>query len=271
MGNALLVAFIYWLAQCADAYMGWQTWTRPIVLGTIAGLLCGDLTTGVILGAELEAVYMGVSSIGGEAPSNYQAATVLCVGFVVLSGADTATGLALAVTIGTLINAVKPFTNTIKIMFHSAFLKLAEKGDTKSFRRLMWVQMLCADQLIPTIVVFIVALGGEVGLNAFINYCPAFILNGLSAASSMLVVVGLCLTTQAIWGGATTVMYVLVGFVLTKYLGLGTLPIAILGVVIAFVYFQNSMKIKTVEEKASTSAATAAIGTNDEEGDDFFE
>ncbi len=268
MGNALLVAFIYWLAQCADAYMGWQTWTRPIVLGTIAGLFCGDITTGVIIGTELEAVYMGVSAIGGEMASNYQAATVLCVGFVVLSGSDLSTGMALAVTIGTLINAVKPFTNTLKIVFHPVFLRLAEKGETKKFRGLMWVQMLAVDQLIPTIVVFVVALGGEAFLNTFIDNCPAFILNGLSASSSMLVVVGLCLTTQAIWNGATTVMYVLLGFVLAKYFGLGTLPIAIIGVIIAFVNYQTTMKIKAVDEK---TAAAATISSNDMKGDDFFD
>lgn len=262
MGNALLVAFIYWLAQCSDAYLGWQTFTRPIVLGPIAGLFCGDLTTGIILGAELEAVYMRVSSIGGEAPSNYQAATVLCVGFVILSGADMATGLALAVTIGTLINSVKPFTEAIKILFHSRFLKLAEEGEVKKFRHLMWVQLLLADQLIPTIVVFIVALGGSVGLEAFIKYCPAFILSGLNAAANMLVVVGLCLTTQAIWGGTITVMFVLLGFVLTKFLSLGTLPVAIIGVVIAFAYFQNNMKMKDSKAKQIVVA--------NEEGDDFF-
>ena len=264
MGNALLIAFIYWLAQCADAYVGWQTFTRPIVLGPIAGLLCGDLKTGVILGAELEAVYMGVSSIGGEAPSNYQAATVLCVGFVVLSGADMATGLALAVTIGTLVNAVKPITEALKIMFHSRFLKVAETGNIRKFRIMMWAQMALIDQLIPTIVVFIVALGGSVGLQTFIEVCPAFILSGLNAAANMLVVVGLCLTTQAIWGGATTVMFVLLGFVLTQFLGLGTLPVAVIGVVIAFVHFQNNMKLKKAEQTSTVLAA------NGGEGDDFF-
>ena len=88
MTNALLIAFAYLLWQVADNWLGWQTFTRPLVLCTLTGLMCGDITTGVIIGAELEAVYMGVSAIGGEAPSNYQAASVLAVGFVVLSGAS---------------------------------------------------------------------------------------------------------------------------------------------------------------------------------------
>ena len=42
---ALLVAFAYWITWLIDGILGWQTMTRPIVLGTVIGLLCGDLTT----------------------------------------------------------------------------------------------------------------------------------------------------------------------------------------------------------------------------------
>jgi mannose/fructose/N-acetylgalactosamine-specific phosphotransferase system component IIC len=62
----------------------------------------------------------------------------------------------------------------------------------------------------------------------------------------------------------TTVMFVLLGFVLTKFLGLGTLPVAIIGVVIAFVHFQNNMKLKDASDKK------AALTADTEEGDDFF-
>ena len=64
---ALLVAFAYWITWLIDGILGWQTMTRPIVLGTVIGLLCGDLKAGVIMGASLEAVYMGISGIGAAA------------------------------------------------------------------------------------------------------------------------------------------------------------------------------------------------------------
>lgn len=51
---ALLVAFAYWITWLIDGILGWQTMTRPIVLGTVIGLLCGDLKTGVIMGASLK-------------------------------------------------------------------------------------------------------------------------------------------------------------------------------------------------------------------------
>lgn len=144
------------------------------------------------------------------------------------------------------------------------FMKIAETGNVRKFRIAMWLQVIFVSQLLNTIVVFLVALGGEAGLQGFISICPAFIINGLNASANMLVVVGLCLTTQAIWNGATTVMYVILGFVAVKYLALGTLPLALIGIVIAFAHFQNSYKL-------AQSRSASAICTQTQEGDDFYE
>ncbi|MGN1399378.1 MAG: PTS mannose/fructose/sorbose/N-acetylgalactosamine transporter subunit IIC [Erysipelotrichaceae bacterium] len=264
MGNALLIAFCYLLWQVADNWAGWQTFTRPLVLCTLTGLMCGDVTTGVILGAELEAVYMGVSAIGGETPSNYQAASVLCVGFVVLSNASMEVGLSLAITVGTLINALKPFTQAIALALHPWFMKIAETGNVKKFRIAMWIQVIFVSQLLNTVAVFLVALGGELGLQTLIAACPDWLLNGLNASANVLVVVGLCLTTQAIWNGTTTVMYVILGFVAVKYLNLPVLPIALIGVVIAYAHFQTRYTIAQSKPLASTAQSG-------QEGDDFYD
>ncbi|MBQ6215863.1 MAG: PTS sugar transporter subunit IIC [Erysipelotrichaceae bacterium] len=260
MGNALLIAFSRYICQMVDNWMGWQVLTRPLVIGTITGLLCGDIKTGVIIGAELEAVYMGMSPIGGEQPSDPASATVLCVGFVVLDHADMATGLALAVTAGILINNLKPLTNALPIMVHPWFVKTAKEGNIKKFYLGMWVQNLILP-LVQALVVFFVALGGSVALTNVINNLPPFIMKGLNAASGVMIALGLCLTTQAIWNGATTVVFILFGFVLTKYLSLGTLPVALIGFTITFVYF---VVVKKINDAKISSAAES------EGGDDFY-
>ncbi|MFQ8582321.1 MAG: PTS sugar transporter subunit IIC [Holdemania massiliensis] len=56
-----LVLYLAWLL---DSIFGFQTATRPLILGTITGLLCGDLKTGVVMGAAWKR-YMGISGIGG--------------------------------------------------------------------------------------------------------------------------------------------------------------------------------------------------------------
>jgi PTS system mannose-specific IIC component/fructoselysine and glucoselysine-specific PTS system IIC component len=60
-----------------DAFLlSWQCLTRPIIVGPIAGLILGDLKTGIILGASLESIFMGISYIGGSVASDPTSATL---------------------------------------------------------------------------------------------------------------------------------------------------------------------------------------------------
>ena len=56
--SALLVMLAWLIVNGVDRVMSWQTFARPIVTAAITGLVLGDLTTGVIMGASLEAIFM---------------------------------------------------------------------------------------------------------------------------------------------------------------------------------------------------------------------
>lgn len=262
MINALIIALTYYVCQILDAILGFQTLTRPIILGSVVGFVCGDLTTGVILGAELEALYMGISGIGGIQPADYRTATVVAVGLTILSGITIEQGLAIAVPIGTFMNSVDPFTALMVNSIQPISIRFAKEGNYKKFRFMMIFEMLAIKNILATLVIFLCCLFGTDAVGVALDVIPAWILNGLSAAGGMLVVVGLCLTTQAIYAKSTPI-YVLLGFVLAKYLNLPILPIAILGVIIAYVGFRRNYQIKELEQKMAVSVQN--------EGDDFYE
>ena len=67
--SALLVMLAWLIVNGVDRVMSWQTFARPIVTAAITGLVLGDLTTGVVMGASLEAIFMGISAIGGSVPA----------------------------------------------------------------------------------------------------------------------------------------------------------------------------------------------------------
>ena len=72
------------------------------------------------------------------------------------------------------------------------------------------------------------------------------------------------MTTQAIWNGTTTVMFVILGFVLVKYLSLPVLAIALIGTVIAFAHFQNRYALMQTRPASATTQSM-------QEGDDFYD
>ncbi len=262
MGQAFLIAFSYYLMQVLDGFIGFQTLTRPIILGTFTGMMCGDIRTGVIMGTALEAVYMGVSAIGGAVASDFRTSTVLAVGLTIMTGISMEEGVALAVTVGALMNAVTPLVNAVQMATHPVFTRLAHKGDVKGFRRFQWVCLIVIRHTLNSLIIFFAVLLGADAVANLINNVPGFITRGLSASSGMLVVVGLCLTTQAIYS-SSTVFWVLLGFVLFKYLGLPVLPIAIIGLIIAYTQFTRNKKVNDLERKLAEGAAVTG-------GDDFY-
>lgn len=255
--QALLVAFAYWITWFIDSVLGWQTMTRPIVLGTVTGLLCGDLSTGVLMGASLEAVYMGISGIGGALAADYRSGTAVGVGLAIMSGITMEEGIAIAVPIGALCLSLMPLTTTVGNLMEAPLMKAAREGNVKKYNRLVWFQCIVLQHLIDTTVIFLCCYFGSTAITAAFDVIPAWLMNGLSASGGMLVVVGLGLTTQAIFS-KYTVPFVLVGFVLSKYLALPVMAVAILGIVCAFMVFDRKQSIKQVEQ-------TAAAG-----GDDFY-
>ena len=65
MVEAFLVALAVFICVGGAELAGFTMLNRPIVIGPLVGLFLGDLSTGVTVGAALEAVFMGVVNIGG--------------------------------------------------------------------------------------------------------------------------------------------------------------------------------------------------------------
>lgn len=65
MLNAFLVALAVFICVGGAELIGFTMLNRPIVIGPLVGLFLGDVKTGVMIGASLEAVFMGVVNIGG--------------------------------------------------------------------------------------------------------------------------------------------------------------------------------------------------------------
>lgn len=75
---------------------------RPLILGPLVGIILGDLQTGIIVGASLELVMMGVVGIGSATPPDTVSGSILATAFAITSGLDISAAVALALPIATL-------------------------------------------------------------------------------------------------------------------------------------------------------------------------
>ena len=259
---ALQICLAYYIISILDPYiMSWQCLNRPIVVAPLAGLILGDFKTGIIMGASLESIFMGISAIGGSIPADATTSSIIAVAYTILTGADIEAGLAIALPIGTVMASIAGMFTPIWASLAAYWEKLAAECNPRKFA-FQTIGFSCLTPLINVVILFFAVSYGVEGLNAFLASMPAWVMTGLGAATSMMLAVGFAILTSMIWNNEVGIFF-FVGYVMVAYFGMATLPIAILGAAIAITMFMGEKR--SIDLKNSMAASAAKT---DEE--DFF-
>ncbi len=259
MRIAFLAAISYWALWCLDNITGAQALQRPMIMGMVVGAACGDIKTGIIIGGTLEGIFLGAIGIGGQTPSDWRIATTVTTAYVIGSGLDFEGAVAISAAIGVIANYFKQIGNIGSNALQPVYDRLAHEGKYKQFRALMFADLMVFKAGINAVIIFIFVALGEPVLQSVMGSIPKELLNGLTASSNLLVVVGLALLARSIWQ-KNTPLWVILGFVMAKYMGLNIIAVTAVGVVIAYC---------TYEFNRRTSLAAAGPAVKEEE-DDFY-
>lgn len=265
--HALLVALVYYLVSWLNTGVGAFHFNRPIVVGPLIGLALGDLHTGIILGATFESVFLGVIAVGGTVPADATIGATMGTAIAILTGANSATAMAIAVPVATLGVALMQLATSVMLpMFVPTMDKYAEEGNSSAMVKMHWIMSLLLSLLQAVAIFFAVWLGSN-AIKSILNSIPQFVIHGFSAAGSMLPAVGFALLLNMLFNKKLFAFYFL-GFVLSIYLKLPSLAIAIIAVIFAISQYNNMQKNKVSMVVANTGNSTET-NSNDEE--DFFD
>lgn len=100
--QALLLGLLGWMSSIYSPVLaaglgGWYCLGRPLVSGFVIGIILGDVTTGIILGAAIQALYIGLVTPGGSMPADVNYAAWIGIPLAMTAGAGKEFALALAV------------------------------------------------------------------------------------------------------------------------------------------------------------------------------
>lgn len=266
------LAFMAWLTVLicygGNWVLGQCMIERPLVVGLVAGILMGDIKTGVIIGASLEAIFMGAVNIGGAISAEPVTATTLAVAFTAGAGIDQSAAITLAVPVGVVTAFLSiALNNVVLALFAAPFDKLAADGNEKGLavqHFLLWFFKYAAFGLIAFLGVYV----GAEPVAAIVNQIPANVMSGLNAVGALLPAVGMALLLQMLWSKELAV-YFFLGFTLYQYLGMPMIAIAVIGVIIAVVSALRDKEVFDLERKGVKVEGAAAASANDDE-EDFF-
>lgn len=211
---------------------GYGYWmiSRPIFAGPLFGLILGDLQMGLIVGASVELMFMGVLPIGGSVPPNAQIAGIIGTIFAIKSGAPEI-GISLALPIGILAQFLIMLAWNINIYITHKADKEIEQGNTKKIE-LIHLSGILVFFIVFFIASFLAIYFGSGFVSNINDALPVWVSEGLKIASSLLPAIGMAMLLKMMdfkkyWS------FFLIGFVLAVYLGLNVLAISLIALGVA--------------------------------------
>ncbi len=257
--QAVLLGILGGLGIWDSRVMGLCMMERPLFLGPVVGLILGDFQTGIVVGASLELVMMGIVGIGSATIPDTVSASILATAFSITSGLDVSAAVALALPIATLGQLVGVLVRTANGYFAHQADKAAERGNYKGVDRALWGGA-GLFFIAYFLLVFLGALLGSAVIGAFVDKLPQSVIDGFSVASGMLPALGIAILMQLLFD-KKNVAFFFVGWALSALIGVNTVGAAVIGTTIAYIILCYGRG-----RKAEPAAVEAAAEMSDDLG-----
>ncbi|OFR20538.1 PTS sorbose transporter subunit IIC [Atopobium sp. HMSC064B08] len=266
MINALLLAL--WAGLCTwDQFGPHLGFRKPLLASVGVGIILGNVPLAVMIGATMELMWLGVNNIGAYVPPDVISGTIVGASLGIMSGADVASAIALAVAVGiptaTLVQQLNILVMTTNITWLHGADKAAESGVFSSINKFFWLGAV-SFFLTRAVPVFIATgIGSYVieGIMAFLQNDVPWVLTGFKIAGGMMPAVGLAMLLtmmmkEKMW------IFLIFGFVLAAFLKIPTVGIALTAVAAAGLW-------DVITEGKGDSSSVERLQTKDSEVEEY--
>lgn len=227
---------------------------RPLMVSTFTGLILGDVTLGLKVGALVELAFAGLTPAGGTQPPNPVFAGLMGTVLAYTTGCQPEAALGLCLPFSFLGQYVILFYYSAFSFFMGKADKCAENADMKGIRRINFTTMAIIS-LSYGVLAFLCTY-----VIAFVNWLPEVITHGLEVAGGILPAVGFGMLLRVMMK-TKYVPYFIAGFLMASFCDMpNLLPVALLGTVFALIDFFNAKQRKADIEEAIQNADLSGMG-----------
>lgn len=227
-----------------DIY-GWgQTMiSRPLVVGTVIGLILGDVKTGLFIGASIEMIYLGTIAVGAAVPPDATAAAAIATALGILSGIDSKVAVTLAIPVAMAAQMLQMFIWTINSGIMHKADKYVSEGNLKGTDKLQYLGsfLFFLQGFIPS---FLAILFGVDAVKYLVTNMPQWLTNWFSVAGGILPALGFAMLF-VMMSNKKLVPFFIIGFAMAAFFHGTLLSIAVIGLATALIYVNLTEKDKT--------------------------
>ena len=238
--QALLLGFFGWLmnSHILLGHWGFQIFRRPLIAGMICGLVMGDVTKGIMVGAVLQAMYIGTMNVGGIASMPpIDISQWFAIPLALLQGGDAEVAIALAIPFSFLAQMLQVLLmNVNQIILHKAD-DLIAKGKLKQAYWIHFAVPTALNLVINMSIITILCLIGSAAIDVIVSAVPASIMGILGVFTKIIPLLGFAILLNSLLKNNSQLIFFVLGFALLKVVGLNVITITIIGGAIAYVIF----------------------------------
>lgn len=233
---AFITALWYLINMFRIGYHFTYSFGSPIILGFILGIIYGDVAQGLMIGANIQLVYLGVIVAGGNVPSDSCLAAAVAIPIALATGLDSQSAVALAVPFGILGVFLDQFKRTSNIYWLHKGDKYAETGDEKGIFRCAFTYPLLTAVGYRFLPVFLICFVGPAAAQGVLSILPQWVVSGFALAGGILPALGFAQIIITI-GRKELLPVFFVGFFIVQYLQLNMIACAIFGACASILYY----------------------------------
>lgn len=230
----LLVALLAGYGSVLDSFQMHQ----PIITVALIGLIVGDLETALILGGSLQLIVLGWMNVGAAVAPDTALAGIITAVLVLIKGASTGEGIAIAIPLAVAGQALTIFIRTISVGLGHYADKSAEEGNLNGINIAAHVAMFLQGLRVAIPTALVLAVSGE-SVTSLLNSIPAWITGGLAVGGGMVVAVGYAMVINMMASKSTWPFFFL-GFALAAVSDLNLIAMGIIGLALAVIYIELS-------------------------------
>lgn len=237
LAQSIILGLIGVFCMLDSRLLGRLNFERPLIAGTLVGLALGDLEKGLMVGASIELISLGVVQVGAAVPADMTLGAIIATAFAILSGSNAETALTIAIPIAILGQLLGILMRTILASLTHRADNLIDNGNFKAARRIHIVWGTILYSLMYFVPIFLAIYFGTDLVKTIVDMIPKWITDGLNLASKLLPAYGFALLLQTMLT-KQLMPFLFLGFLITAYSGLGITGVALFACVIAFIMYK---------------------------------
>lgn len=264
--RALLIGIISIIAMLDSRMLGRSNLERPLIVSTLVGIVLGNVTKGLMVGASLELISMGLVNVGAAVATDMVLGSIIATSFAILSNTNAQTALTVAIPIAV-------FGQLLGIVVRMAMATLSHMAEADinkgKFNRALSYHIVWGNvfySLMYFIPTFLAIYFGTGVVDRIVKVIPTWLTNGLTLSSKILPAFGFALLMSTMLSKKNAI-YLFLGFFITAYANLSVTAIAIFAVILALIVNELLPKSGKNEKVVAATTENTVTSSSDDKND----